>query len=615
MKVIPTKQLIILVILSIYVVFTDIVDILYKGSSLTYIDLIHYLTTIVIISLLFVMFRMVYNTSTDLQTTNQRLSNIFDTIDVAIWSHNLKNDKLLITPGIEKLYGYPLEAFYKNRNLWKEVIFEEDLFELEQREKRIKNGITTTSIYRILRPNGEVRWIQDRGIPFLDNTGNIIDFTSVLFDITDLRESKERIHMMAYYDTLTGLPNRNKLREYIANEISSKGSTFSLFLLDLDRFKFVNDTKGHSVGDLILIDVGKRLKKIVGTNGIVFRLSGDEFIVVLKFDDMNKVKAVAESILNEFKTPFLISENEFHLTTSIGISCFPKDGIDQDNLMKNADSAMYLAKELGKNNFQFFTSDLNQEKERKLELENGLRKAIEQNQLTLYYQPQIKLKTNEIYGTEALIRWNHPILGIVPPNEFIPLAEESELIVEIGQWVLRTAIQQTKEWQDDGLKEISIAVNISARQFQDENFIDFVKDTLEEFNLNPKYLELEITESMMQDINNSTIVLNKLKKLGISLAIDDFGTGYSSLSYLKHLPIDIIKIDKSFVDDIKNNNKTDASIVKAIIEMGRSLNFRVIAEGLETEYQANYLIDNFCDLGQGYFYSKPLPSEELKKLL
>lgn len=614
MNVFPIKQLIILSILSVFVILTDFIDLIYQGV-LFYTELSHYLVTIVIILLLFIMFRRVNKTTKNLRSINQKLSSIFDTLDVAIWSHNLKNDKLLITQGIENLYGYPLEEFYNNRNLWKEVILEEDLFEIEQRAKRINKGLATTSIYRIVRPDGGIRWIQDRGIPELDKNGNIIDFTSVLFDITDLRESKERIQLMAFYDSLTGIPNRNKLKEYISKEISAPNNVFTLFLLDLDRFKYINDTKGHTIGDLILVEVAKRLKHLIGSDGTVFRLSGDEFIILLKSDQYNKVKVVAESILDVFKNPFNINEDEFFLTTSIGISVYPKDGLDQEDLIKNADTAMYLAKEQGKNNFQFYSPEIEKEKEKKLELEYGLRKAIEQNQFTLYYQPQINLKTNEIVGTEALLRWIHPTWGVVPPNEFISLAEESGLIVEIGEWVLRTAIKQLKEMQNAGLKEITLAVNISVRQFQDKNFLKIVNEILEEFKMDPKFLELEITESIMQDIDNSIVVLNKLKDLGISLAIDDFGTGYSSLSYLKHLPIDIIKIDKSFVDDINKGKESDASIVKAVIEMGRSLNFTIIAEGIETEYQANYLIDNYCDIGQGYYFSSPLPSEEFKKII
>jgi diguanylate cyclase (GGDEF)-like protein/PAS domain S-box-containing protein len=615
MKVFSTKQLIIFIILSLFLVITDISDILLNNHSFVITQISHFLITLVIITLLFLMFRRVKKTSTELHSSNQRLSSIFDTLDVAIWSHNLKKNKLFITKGIEKLYGYQLDDFYRNPKLWSEVIIDEDYVVIEQRAKRIKLGLITTSIYRIRRLDGEIRWIQDRGIPELDGSRKLVNFTSVLFDITDFKKSEERIQTLAYYDSLTDLPNRNKLKEFVKLETSIKSNRFTLFLLDLDRFKFVNDSKGHTVGDSILIEVAKRFNKVVGLNGTVFRLSGDEFIIVLKDCDLNKVIYVAESILKVFTIPFQIDGNEFHLTTSIGISLYPEDGSNQEELIKHADAAMYLAKEKGKNNYQFYTSDLEQVKQRRLELENGLRKAIDQNQLTLYYQPQINLKTNTVVGAEALVRWLHPTMGLISPNEFIPLSEECGLISDIGDWVLKTAISQTKAWQEEGLKDISMAINISARQFQNNQFLPYVKNTLEVYDLDPSYIELEITENVLQDIDTSIVILNSLKDFGIKLAIDDFGTGYSSLSYLKHLPIDIIKIDKSFVDEIKPGNNSKASIVKAVIEMGKSLNSILIAEGIETKYQADYLLENHCDLGQGYHFSKPLPPEDFKQLL
>ncbi|MGI8384866.1 bifunctional diguanylate cyclase/phosphodiesterase [Robertmurraya sp. P23] len=690
----------------------------------------HYIFVLMIIILLFYLTKRINKHTTDLNETNQRLSTIFDTLDVAIWSMNLKTNKLLITPGIEKLYGYPLSDFYENTELWKETILEEDSDVLEERKRKIEKGEAVTSVYRIRRPNGEIRWIQDRGIPILDTRGTLIDFTSVLFDITILRESEERyrslvemsptfiaiikngkldylnlagyqllgisddqpiskepvtrfmrietisdiknrmikddfernlisyetvitdihgkeiavelsvlpiklegrpvfqiigkditerkkaeetIHNMAYYDTLTGLGNRNKLKEQLVHA-TSLPTKFTVLFLDLDRFKVINDTKGHSTGDLILRDVAQRLNTIIGKKGSVYRHSGDEFIVVLSCHEVQKIEQVADSVLRDFNIPFEISGEEYYLTTSIGISRYPEDGEDQETLIKHADTAMYLAKEHGKNNYQFYTSQLDEIKLRKLELENGLRKSIELNQFSLFYQPKFHLKSKEIVGTEALLRWFHPTLGVVSPIEFIPLAEETGMIVDIGKWVLKEAVRQNKKWQDTGLKPVSVAVNISVRQLLEEDFIEFVENTLTEYNLDPKYLELEITETIMQDIENSILVLNKLKKLGISIAIDDFGTGYSSLSYLKHLPIDTIKIDKSFLDDLEKEAGTN-SIVKAIIEMGRTLKFDVIAEGIETEFQAKYLINNYCVHGQGYIFSKPVRSEEIEALL
>ena len=669
----------------------------------------------------------------EFQKNQQKMKNIFDTLDVAIWSHDLKNNTLLITPGIEKLYGYKLQNFYENTNLWKEVIYPGDLHVLEERAQRLAMQETVTSLYRIIRPDGEVRWIQDRGIPTFDPKGDFIDFTSVLFDITDRKESEglyqslvemspdliavvyngkidyineagmnligaesqeqvigksvkdfapsqiaelikskvfslekvederyqfefqvrrldgasvdvemaarsilyegrfaiqvvgrditqrkqteQTIKFMAYYDTLTGLPNRNQFRNHL-NEIlqQQENKMHAVIFLDLDRFKIINDTKGHTVGDRILQKVAGRLEKAVQNQGLVSRQGGDEFIIVLEDADKELASQVAERILNNFSNPFEVNGEEFYVTPSIGISIYPTDGRDEETLIKNADTAMYEAKDRGKNNYQFYSNTLDGISTWKMKLENLLRRAMEQNQLTLHYQPQLELRTNKIVGVEALIRWNHPEYGYITPSEFIPLAEETGLIVPLGKWILREACEQRKAWKDAGYDDFPIAVNVSVRQFQDEHFIQFISDMLEKAGLEANYLELEITESIMQNLDNSTILLNKLKQLGVLLSVDDFGTGYSSLSYLRHLPIDKIKIDKSFVDDILYHSN-QGMMVKTIIDMGMNLKFSVIAEGIETEEQVKFLIKNSCQVGQGYYYSKPLPAEELEDFL
>jgi EAL domain-containing protein (putative c-di-GMP-specific phosphodiesterase class I) len=323
---------------------------------------------------------------------------------------------------------------------------------------------------------------------------------------------------------------------------------------------------------------------------------------------------VAMRILAEFSTPFELNGEEYFVTSSIGISIYPTDGMDQETLIKNAGTAMYVAKGRGKNKFQFYSANFNGNSSHKMELENGLRKALEQNQLSLYYQPQIELTTGQVVGFEALLRWMHPKFGMISPDEFIPLAEETGLIVPIGKWVLKTACEQNTAWQKAGLTAVTVAVNISVCQFQDENFVDFVMDALDDTGLDPEYLELEITESVMQDLEKSKYLLNELKKLGVSLAIDDFGTGYSSLSYLRHLPIDKIKIDKSFVDDILYHSN-QGLLVKTVIDMGNHLQFSVIAEGVELKEQLEFLQQNECNIGQGYYFSQPLPAEKMEDYL
>lgn len=675
-----------------------------------------------------------FDKKADEYTINQKkIKNIFDTLDVAIWSHDLKSDTLLITPGIEKLYGYKLNDFYENTNLWKEVIYPEDLSVLKEREKKLAVGETATSQYRIIRPDGEVRWIQDRGIPTFDQKGDFVDFTSVLFDITDRKESEglyqslvemspdiiavvydgkieyineagckligaesqeqvigqsvrnfapshitdlikskvfaaekvenERLRLefqvkrtdgesidvemaarsilyegrfavqvvgrdithrkkseqtikyMAYYDSLTGLPNRNQFRNHLYEVLRHQQEKMhAVLFLDLDRFKIINDTKGHTVGDIILQKVAGRLEKAVQNEGLVSRQGGDEFIIVLKDVDKENTSQVAKRILNEFSNPFEVNSEEFFVTPSIGISIYPVDGSDEETLIKNADIAMYQAKERGKNNYQFYSTNLDGISTWKMKLENWLRRAMEQKQMTLHYQPQLDLRTGEIVGVEALIRWDHPEYGYIAPSEFIPLAEETGLIVPLGKWILREACERRKAWKDAGYGDFPIAVNVSVRQFQDEHFIQFISDTLKEVGLEANYLELEITESLMQNLENSIIILNQLKEVGVLLSVDDFGTGYSSLSYLKHLPIDKIKIDKSFVDDIISHSN-QGMMVKTIIDMGVNLKFTVIAEGIETEEQVKFLTQNACQIGQGYYYSKPLSAEKLEEFL
>ncbi|WP_226677843.1 sensor domain-containing protein [Mesobacillus jeotgali] len=718
-----------------FLLFAELIDWLtsfYYSMSEAVGYLIDLAVSFVFIALVFRVFKGMKNTAVDLQEHKKRLKSIFDTLDVAIWSHDLKTDTLLITSGIEKLYGHSSEEFYHDSTLWKKVIHPEDQHVLAEREAGFSRGEAVTSIYRIIRPDGEVRWIQDRGIPVIDENGNFADFTSVLFDITDRKESEGRyrslvemspdliavysrgkldyineagcrlfkaespaeligrpistliphdvlahiknreltidedfeeklwfefkatqvdgqeidvemsampilyegrmaeqivgrdltqrkkaektIKYMAYYDVLTGLPNRNMVRKHLNSALSNGNGNLAVLFLDLDRFKIINDTKGHRVGDLLLKVVATRLKNAVKEQGLVSRQGGDEFIIVLKDFRKEQVIEVAERILNEFNEGITIEGQEFFVTPSIGISMAPEDGQDEETLIKHADTAMYLAKDRGKNNYQFYTDKLHGLSSRKMELENGLRKALEQNQLMLHYQPQVNLETGKIIGVEALVRWVHPEKGLISPAEFIPMAEETGLIVPLGKWVLEKAAAQNKVWQEKGYSPIPMSVNISVRQLQEDTFIDCVKQVLIDTQLAPNYLDFEITESVMQNSEKTALILDQLKELGITLAIDDFGTGYSSLSLLKHFPIDKIKIDKSFVDDIIHHSNQGA-MVKTIIDMGHNLEFSVIAEGVEEREQVEFLLKNGCVIGQGYHFSRPLPMEEMEQLL
>ncbi|MFB6468446.1 putative bifunctional diguanylate cyclase/phosphodiesterase [Cytobacillus sp. Hz8] len=422
------------------------------------------------------------------------------------------------------------------------------------------------------------------------------------------------LEYFAYNDYLTGLPNRYMLNRHLSTEINQRNEQeLAVLSLDLDRFKMVNDTKGHGAGDELLQLVSKLLKQLVRPRDIVSRQGGDEFIILLKGSGKRESKQMGQQILNEFSNPFFLSDEELFITPSIGISLYPRDGAKADSLIKNADKAMYLAKEKGKNNFQFYTSKLDSSLEQKMVLEQALRKVIENKELVLYYQPQIELITDEIIGVEALLRWNHPDMGLISPLEFIPLAEETGLIIPIGKWVIETACKQTKKWHEKGFTSLHTSVNVSVRQFNDPYFVNYIIEVLSKTGLEPKYLTIEITESIMNNTKKSLNIINQLKGIGIKISIDDFGTGYSSLSVLNELPIDYLKIDQSFIKDHETNSNKNA-LVKAIIQMGQNLNFELVAEGIENEKQINILKNYQCGFGQGYFYSPPLSVNKVERL-
>ena len=438
-------------------------------------------------------------------------------------------------------------------------------------------------------------------------------------EVQERVRSEERIQYLAYHDSLTSLPNRSLFSQLLTHGISqahryNKG--LAVLFIDLDRFKNINDTLGHDTGDLLLQEVGTRLRHLLRASDAVARLGGDEYVVLLEeLDDEKYVSVVAQKILSAIVKPFEALGQEFHVTASIGISSYPKDGEDEKALMKNADIAMYRAKEQGKNNFQFYSAELNAHSFERLTLEVNLRRALERNEFQVHYQPKVDIRTGHITGMEALIRWQHPDLGTVGPNQFIPLAEETGLIVPIGKWVLKTACMQIKAWQNSGLPQLGVAVNLSARQFSDENLLHDITSTLKESGIDPALLELEITESMlMHNVEKAIGVMRALADMGIRLAIDDFGTGYSSLSTLKRFPINTIKVDRSFIRDIAANAE-DNAITGAIIAMGRSLSLTVIAEGVETAEQLDFLRAHACDEFQGFYCSKAVPAVEFMELL
>lgn len=470
----------------------------------------------------------------------------------------------------------------------------------------------------LINKTGSTIAIEDSAAPIRDRTEVVIGGVLVFHDVSDKRNLIKELAHQAHHDALTGLPNRLHFNEYLNQALAMakrKRGMLSVMFLDLDRFKLINDTMGHNLGDVLLKDVAERIRHTLREGDTIARQGGDEFLVLLpEIRDEQEVVSVTERILGVFTHPILLDGNEVYMSTSIGISLYPNDGSDMETLVKQADTAMYYAKERGRNNYQFFTAGLNIKANQRLSTENSLRKALVRREFILHYQPQVDIESGCIVGLEALIRWNSAEQGVVPPFSFIPIAEETGLIVPIGEWVLRTACAQNQAWQAQGYPRLRMAVNISARQFREPNFIDLVAGILKETGLDPQWLELEITESSaMANGDASVEMLNNFKKLGVRISIDDFGSGFSSLNFLSRMPIDTLKIDQSFIQDLSTGENGE-EVVTAIINLAKNLRLNVIAEGVETNNQKSFLKDMRCDQMQGFLFSKAVTPEEVEKL-
>lgn len=447
--------------------------------------------------------------------------------------------------------------------------------------------------------------------------GEVVGTYIIARDITEEKRAKEQMYTLAFHDELTGLPNRRKFNEELERAIEDAlhaSSSFAVMVMDIDRFKMINDSIGHTYGDQFLREVAVRLKvSLEGERVVIARMGGDEFTLLCASGYTGgELFALAERMIGVISQPYRLKENDFYVTASIGIAVFPHDGKSGLQLLKHADMAMYEIKKNGKNGFRFYSQELNTHVVEKIELESELRGAISRNELLLHYQPQIRAADNAMIGVEALARWNHPKRGMLSPSVFIPIAEESGMILEIGTWAIREACLQMKRWHDEGGPLIPVSVNLSSQQFHQANLVDHIGEILRESGLAPHYLELEITEGMMMDPNVSTGILRQLTDFGIRISLDDFGTGYSSLSYLKLYPINKVKIDRSFIRDI-TKNQNDKAIVATIIAMAQHLNMEVIAEGIETKDQLDILTANDCHEIQGYYYSKPLSPIEVEQ--
>jgi len=467
--------------------------------------------------------------------------------------------------------------------------------------------------------DNKLRYVSVSGIPIFDEKGNFKGYRGVARNITERLAAEERIRHLAQHDELTGLPNRTTFNQNVNHAINRAlryGRTLAILFIDSDRFKLINDTLGHEAGDRALEEIAERLRGCMRGSDTIARFGGDEFVILIEeFTAPSDIAGVVNKLLVAVRKPLKNQEQEFSLSASVGISTFPDDGNDAQTLLKNADIAMYRAKDKGRNAFQFYSSEMNVHSLERLAMESSLRLALERGEFLLHYQPKVEINTGRMVGMEALIRWRHPELGLVLPEQFIPLAEETGLIVPIGEWVLRTACSQNRAWQQQGMRPLCIAVNLSVRQFMHERLLQDVAEVLKQTGLDPEFLELELTEStVMQNPEKTIKTLNAFKAMGIRLSIDDFGTGYSSLAYIKQFPIDSLKVDQSFIEDIPGD-ENDVAITKAIIALARNLKLKVVAEGVENAEQLGFLREHVCDQMQGYYCSKPLPKHEFLKFL
>jgi diguanylate cyclase (GGDEF)-like protein/PAS domain S-box-containing protein len=529
----------------------------------------------------------------------------------------------------EAIFGWKAdEILGKGIQGWRHV-YEEDEPTVSRMVRDLMDGRErhATLRHRNYRKDGSVIWVEWHNSALRDASGRVISLLSLAQDVSSRIQAEERLQYMATHDGLTGLPNSVLLNDRLAAALARAGRArrrVGVMFLDLDHFKDVNDTLGHRVGDALLKELARRIRAALRQSDVLARISGDEFVVVLEdLPDEGAPERVARMILDEVRRPFHVEGHDIHVSGSLGLALHPDDGGDAETLLKNADAAMYHAKELGRNGFRLFSAELASRRAQRLQVEMALRRALKENELTLYYQPIVDIASGDVQGVEALLRWNDPEHGLMLPQGFIPQAEESGLGHAIGQWVLDAACRQARAWRDAGMGNITVSVNLSAGQLRDTAMVADLKRTLQTTGCEPAWLQFEITEtSMVRDVEGASLVLAKLRALGVRIAIDDFGTGFSSLSHLRHLPVDALKIDKAFVADIdgaaskrRSDTAGGAAIVSAVIGLARGLGLAVVAEGVEKRSQLNFLAREGCDACQGYLLCQPMPARDFEAWL
>jgi diguanylate cyclase (GGDEF)-like protein/PAS domain S-box-containing protein len=550
-----------------------------------------------------------------LREAERRYYNLFENALEGIFRTTIDGQYLDANPALARIYGFgsAAELITSLKDIRNQLYVEPSRREEFMALVKARGSVSAFES-QVYRKTGEVIWISENARAVFDEQGHVVCYEGTVEDVTERKIYQARIEQQANFDTLTGLANRSLLHDRLQQAIRSAatfGTRLAVVFVDLDRFKFINDGLGHHVGDELLQAMAQRLRSSVRESDTVARLGGDEFVLLINGQGgPDAISVVLERMLYAISQPWTIPQGDFNVTCSIGVALYPDDGGSAETLLKHADTAMYRAKEKGRNNFQFFTAELNAVITERLELENKLRRALERHQFTLHYQPRVDMRTRRVTGAEALMRWLVAGEEVAPPSRFIPIAEETGLIVPIGKWVLRAACAQNKAWQDAGLPPFVVSVNVSVRQFRQDNLVQTIAQVLGETGLEARYLEVELTESaVMHDADQFIAMLGELSDLGVQIALDDFGTGYSSLSYLKRFPVDRLKVDRSFVQDIVTDSD-DATIVRAIIALGHNLGLKVVAEGVETAQQLDFLRANHCDELQGFYFGRPLPAHD-----
>jgi diguanylate cyclase (GGDEF)-like protein/PAS domain S-box-containing protein len=554
-----------------------------------------------------------------LRQSEEKYRTILESIQEGYFEVDLTGNFTFCNDSMSRLTGHSKEELLGMNH--KQFTNEETAKEVFQAFSEVYNTEEPSKGFdwQIIRKNGAEGYIEASLTLQKDSSGKTTGFKGMIRDITERKRIEQQINYMATHDTLTGLPNRLMFSQLLNHAIRSAqrhGKQLAVLFIDLDRFKVINDSLGHEAGDRLLKEMSRRFKRSLRAVDVVGRLGGDEFIILTEeVDELSQIANVAHKILTTTIQPMVLQGEECRVTASIGISIYPGDGTDEQTLIKNADIAMYFAKEEGKNNYQFYSKDIQSLSNKRFSIETNLRRALERNELSLEYQAKVDFKTGAITGVEALLRWENPYLGSVTPTQFIPVAEETGLIVPIGRWVMKTACAQNVAWQRQGLPPVCMAVNLSLRQLMDDNLLEDIKTALVDSGMAPNLWELEITESMvMHNPTRLITLLTDIKKLGVRLAIDDFGTGYSSLAQIKNFPIDTLKVDRSFIRNLSQDSENQA-ITQAIITMGKNLSLTVVAEGVETQEQKDFLRDHVCDEMQGFHFSKPIAPDQFADLL